>query len=588
MRQTLTKLNTRLMALALSAMLLFSLAPAAHAAEASGDCGDSLTWTVKDDTLTISGSGPMWDFKDGVMATWYDYREEISRVILPEGLTRVGDLAFYDCNQLRTVVIPDSVEEVGWYAFAKCHSMTMLDLSDNLKIIEEAAFRECSSLRSLRLPNGLKEMGFQAFYRCESLSSVTIPESVTKLGMTTFAYCYELIRADVKAKITALPDWTFYGCAKLTDVSLPSTLTGSNEYAFYGCESLKNIEYSGTQSNKTQIESDIARDLEGELRDNVVSSDKNSGSTENITAEQDGENVKLQMDTSTQTENADINTSLTVTVPADGSEGKQSEAKVDVTIENANGWSEIKDTLLDIVDQADTTQVDVYMKEDSSLSGEALTGLAGKNVTMAIHDTQGTSWQTDCSTLVPDAMADAYDFSYERLPATEKQIELLGGAMGYQLKFANKMQINAEILIKLPVEHARQHASLYQIDSGELKLLQTVVVDQSGYAHFYLASVDDETEYLIGINVPQASKSDAIVPEALHKEYGITDTLAPVEYVITGRTSSWGIGLGQVTLRIAIVLVVCFAAVGVVMYLLNKRKLRMGYVPELDDEWDES
>ena len=454
-------------------------------------------------------------------------------------------------------------------------------------MIGEAGFRECSSLTSVRLPSGLTTLDFQAFYRCESLTDITVPGSVTDMGMTVFGYCYDLVRADVQADISELPDWTFYGCSNLTDVALPDTLTGVSEFAFYDCANLANVEYSGSSENKAQIEEDIERDLAGETRSPSISNSSNGNSTSSTTFEEteDG-GVISQTITSTKTENADISSDVTVNYPTGSVEESISSAQVDITLETAEGWNEVTEELNDIVDRTDSTKVDVYVKDDTKLAGNALDSLAGKPVEVAIHNNSGSAWQMDCETMEPGAMEAEYDVSYERVKATEKQTELLNGAVGYQIKFAADVTLNAEIMIKLPIEHARQNACLYQVSRGKLQRLQSVVVDGEGYAHFYLASVDSETEYLIGINVQEEAAEAAIIPESLYEDYGVEEPIETIEYVITGRKSSWGMNINQVTWILAGVIIVCVAGVGITMFMLNKRKLKMGYVPDLDEEWD--
>ena len=583
MRHTMLKLNTKFLALAMAFALLLCMTPAVFAAEASGTCGDSLNWSLSGDTLTITGSGAMYDYPESTMSPWYAYRKEIARVNLPEGLTRIGDLAFYDCSALELVSMPDSVTEAGWYAFSGCTSMTMLDLSSSLRIIEDGAFRNCSALPSVRLPSSLTSIGYQGFYRCEALTEITIPASVTELGASAFAFCYNLVRADIQAPITKLPAWTFYGCSRLTDITLPSTLTGVDQFSFYDCTSLSSVVYTGSEENKAQITADINRDLEGQTDDPRVRDEEYGQSSSNSVVEDSNGGVAGNMTTTTQTGNASVSSNITFNYPESGE--SSTSAQVNVTLENSEGWDEAADEVMEIVDFSGKTNVDVYIKDDSTLAGGALTDLAGKNVTVTVHNATGSVWKIDCATLEENSLQGEYDLSYERSDATEEQLELMGCAVGYQIRFTSNAQINAEVMIKLPVENARKNASLYQVKSGaEAQLLQTVVVDNDGYAHFYLASVDRWTEYLIGIDVPAANAGEAIIPEVLFQDYGVTDTLSNMDYVVTGRTSSWGLSINQVTWIMAGGMLAAVAAVGIIMFALNKRKLKKGYVPDLDEE----
>lgn len=584
MRQNLRKWNIRLAALMMAFALLLCTAPAVSAAEASGTCGDKLSWTLSGDTLTITGSGAMYDYPESTMAPWYDYRREISTVHLPNGLTRIGDLAFYGCTALKSVSMPDSVTEVGWYAFSGCTGLTMLDLSSKLKTIEDGGFRECTSLPAVRLPGSLTSIGYQGFYRCQSLTEITVPASVTDLGISVFSFCYDLVRADIQAPISRLPDWTFYGCSRLTDIFLPSTLTRVDQFAFYDCSGLTKVVYTGSDENKEQIMEDINRDQEGRIDDSNVGAGQLDTSSSSSVFEGDENNIVGNITTTTQTGNASVSSSVNVTYSPDT--GSSTVGQETVTLETAKGWDEVEDKVTESVDSADKTNVDVYIKDDSTLDAGALENLAGKNVTVTVHNSTGAVWKIDCTTLEADAAKDAYDLSYERSDATPEQLESMGCTVGYQIKFASNAQINAEVMIKLPVENARKNASLYQVKRDGLELVQTVMVDNEGYAHFYLASVDRRTEYLIGIDVPTQTTENAIIPEVLFQEYGITDNLSDTEYVVTGRHSSWGMNIKQVTWIMAGVMLSVVVVVGIIMFALNKRKLKMGYIPDLDEEYE--
>lgn len=587
MRQTLQKLNTRLLALAVAAMLLLCMAPAVSAAEASGQCGDSLTWSFSGDTLVISGSGAMYDYPESTMAPWYDYRYQIAAVSFPSGLTRVGDLAFYDCSALSSVTLPGSVTEVGWHAFDGCTAMTMLELGGNLRIIEDSAFKDCTSLKAIRLPGTLTTIGFQAFYRCASLTEVTVPASVTDFGMTVFAFCYSLVRADIQAPLTVLPDWTFYGCEMLADLTLPATLTGADPYAFYDCTGLQNVEYSGSSENMEQIRADIDRDLEVGSGLISVGDIPNGDTSSNSVFEETEDGVVSNSTTITQTDNATVSTNTTVVYPEGNVDNSSIDIQVDITLENSDGWNEVAGYLNESIDKNGSASVDVYVKDNSDVPADILSGLAGKDATITIHTASGVVWQVDCSTLTADTLENDYGFTYSRTDATEEQLALLGTAVGYQISFDRDAQINAEVMIRLPAEHSQAIATLCQVNKKDLTQLQSVVVDYEGYAHFYLGAVDSETVYLIGIDIPGVETSAALVPENLHNSYGITDSESGIEYVITGRTSSWGMSIGQVSWILAGVMVVCVVGVGVFMFALNKRKLRQGYVPDLGEDEEE-
>lgn len=579
-----TQVNMRrLFALLLAGVLVAGCVPAVYAAQTSGECGDSLTWELNEDTLVIFGSGEMWDFPESTMAPWYPVRDQISQVVLPEGLTSVGDLAFYDCGRLNTVVVPDSVRRIGRYAFALCKGMTMLDLGDGVQVLDKAALRECTGLTSVRLPDSLITIGFQAFYRCDGLTSIVVPASVTDMGMTVFGYCFSLIRAEIHATIQRLPDWTFYGCDALTDVYFPIFLTGCEEYAFYGCGNLSNVEFEGDANTAYQIQQDIQRDLESSGIRGTVSSNRNDVSSIYTEFEENNGDLVSNTTVTQQTGNASVSSKETVTYPSEDVSNSTGFVDMDVTLENPDGWNEIQDMIVEAAGKQDSMHIDIFLKDGTALPEGALSDLAEKNVTVSVNTSSGSSWQMDCSQMVVGEVDPSVDLSYERLPATQEQVDALGGAPTYQVHFNNTVDTQVEIMIRLPSVYSGDNAFLYQMNGGKPERLQASRVDRDGYAHFYIASVDQETDYLIGIDVPGENTDNVIIPKKEEKAFDITDTLAPMDYVITGRKSSWGMEIGQVTWIMAGVLIGSVVLIGVVLYLMNKRKLKKGYVVDLDE-----
>ncbi|MBE6976884.1 MAG: hypothetical protein E7439_06830, partial [Ruminococcaceae bacterium] len=97
---------------------------------ASGTCGTNLTWTLDDEgTLTISGTGAMWDFIDdgdfdSSKMPWYNRRGTIKSVVIENGVKGIGYCGFWGCSGLTSVVIPDSVTWIDEYAFAFCDNLT--------------------------------------------------------------------------------------------------------------------------------------------------------------------------------------------------------------------------------------------------------------------------------------------------------------------------------------------------------------------------------------------------------------------------------------------------------------------------------
>jgi len=88
---------------------------------ASGTCGENLTWTLTDEgELIIEGTGAMTNYENAKATPWYDYNSLINDVTIKEGMTSIGNSAFYGCSSLTTITIPESVTSIGNSAFAFC------------------------------------------------------------------------------------------------------------------------------------------------------------------------------------------------------------------------------------------------------------------------------------------------------------------------------------------------------------------------------------------------------------------------------------------------------------------------------------
>ena len=159
----------------------------------SDKCGENLTWTLDDGTLTISGTGKMDNYSlYDEKAPWYSSRELIRKVIIEEGVTTIGKYALYFCESLTSVIIPNSVTTIGWSAFSGCTGFTSIEIPASVTTIGESAFSSCWSLTSVIIHNSVTTIGESAFSGCSSLESVKIPGSVTTIDWAAFNDCTSL------------------------------------------------------------------------------------------------------------------------------------------------------------------------------------------------------------------------------------------------------------------------------------------------------------------------------------------------------------------------------------------------------------
>ena len=139
---------------------------------------DNLTWTLDaKGTLTISGTGAMKDYNAAENLSPAYMNSDVKKVVIEDGVTSIGELAFFKCSSLTNITIPDSVT-----------------------CIEYAAFHGCSSLSSITIPNSVTSIGVYAFVICSSLTSITIPDGVTSIGYGAFSECSSLKTISLSCK----------------------------------------------------------------------------------------------------------------------------------------------------------------------------------------------------------------------------------------------------------------------------------------------------------------------------------------------------------------------------------------------------
>ncbi len=564
----------------------------------SGSCGSNLSWNFSAGTLTISGSGEMKNFPESTFAPWYDLREEIIRVILPDGLTSIGNLAFYECKNLAAVSIPSSVTRIGRYAFTYCSGMKILNLGSGIRTIEEAAFSDCYNLASLSLPNGLQTIGREAFYRCESITTVTIPSSVTKIGPLSFGYAKNLVSATINANIDVVPEFMFYECQKLSSVKIPDSVESIGNNSFRGCDNLGSVYYNGENMSPNNIHEALDDEVPDFESTGSVSSGGPTGPVSSGTTLENEDGSFVQENTTvTESENATVSTTVTTPyTPVDpedftqGSNAGDSSVDITVSVNGEEGWKDAAEAIKDAVGKYGqnndgserNVNISLLLSEDGTIDDSFIEAVAGKNVTVTVMTSDGSVWKIEGKNIDKAELSGEYNLTYIIEAASEEICSKLGTGMGFVLRFLSPAQVNAEVLIRIGTAYGRQNATLFQ-DSKGLKRLQSVVVDNEGYAHFYLGSVNEKTEYYIAMNLPDAAEN-AIIPQNMLAEYGNPEYTEPIKYEITGRTSSWGMNLGQVMGILGVVMAGVIILVGGIMFIWNKQRLKSGYIPKYDTE----
>ncbi len=178
---------------------------------------EDVTAYVEDAILHIEGTGAMKNFESGDIP-WRDKANTITEAIITNGVTNIGNYAFYECTCMNTITISESITKIGVYAFY-----------------------ECSSLGNITIPTNVTEIGTYAFYCCTSISNIIIPAGVTEIKDSTFEGCSGLTTVEMLGEITKIGSNAFFNCRNLTEIEIPETVTIIGENAFAYCRGLTTL-----------------------------------------------------------------------------------------------------------------------------------------------------------------------------------------------------------------------------------------------------------------------------------------------------------------------------------------------------------
>jgi hypothetical protein len=241
----------------------------------------------------------MGDYINSSSPPWSSYSSNIKTLVIQQGVTTIGDGAFYNCRDLTSVTIGNSVTTIGTDAFSGCSGLTSVTIGNSVTTIGDDAFYYCSGLTSVTIPNSVTSIGDYAFYYCSGLTSVTIgnsvtsirssafygcsgltsitvdgsntayssnngvlfnknqttlircpegktgsytiPNSVDTIGEGAFSYCYSLTSVTIPNSVTTIGDYAFYYCSGLTSVTIPNSVTTIGDDAFYNCSGITSV-----------------------------------------------------------------------------------------------------------------------------------------------------------------------------------------------------------------------------------------------------------------------------------------------------------------------------------------------------------
>ena len=159
--------------------------------KADGKCGDNVTWAYDDTTgtLTLSGTGPTYNYTITSSAPWLDSKNtagRVKKVIISPGITTIGNWLFEGFGHATSVSIPTSVKSIGISAFASWHDIKNVTIPTGT--VGNYAFygSDDGLLETVVLEEGVTEIGELAFAAGPNVKKVYIPKSLTSIGKDAF------------------------------------------------------------------------------------------------------------------------------------------------------------------------------------------------------------------------------------------------------------------------------------------------------------------------------------------------------------------------------------------------------------------
>lgn len=108
-----------------------------------------------------------------IAASAFVWNRDMKSVTIPNGVTKIGKLAFAECRGLKNITIPNSVTEIEERAFANCAGLENVTISESVTKIESLTFYGCNKLKSVTIPSKVTMVGWGAFRLCDSLKNIT-------------------------------------------------------------------------------------------------------------------------------------------------------------------------------------------------------------------------------------------------------------------------------------------------------------------------------------------------------------------------------------------------------------------------------